>query len=212
MKKALIGLVFLLVIVPSMKGQDYAASVKASSLGIHLEAIRSFTPRFNARVGFAFLSYTANSVVKSDAYNADGNLDLKSITAMGDWFPFKNSWRLTAGVLVNPNKASLSLVPLKTYTTGNLVYTPEKLGRLNADLTFNKIAPYLGLGIGNPTAGGSGFGVTFDLGTFYQGAPKASMTATKLLGPSASQSGILQDNLSWFKFYPVMSVGLTYKF
>jgi uncharacterized protein (DUF2062 family) len=83
---------------------------------------------------------------------------------------------------------------------------------LNAELTFNKVAPYIGIGFDNPLAGAPGLGFTFDLGTFFQGGPKASMTATKLLTPSASQSGILEDDLKALKFYPVLSFGLYYKF
>jgi hypothetical protein len=106
----------------------------------------------------------------------------------------------------------MTLTPIKTYSDGNIQYTPDKLGILSADITFQKVAPYIGIGLGNVTGGDRGFGLTFDLGTFYQGGPKVSMSATKLLEPSASQSGQLEDNLKWFKFYPVLSIGLAYKF
>lgn len=196
----------------SLYAQDYAASLKVSTLGVNLEAIRSITPQFNARLGFAFLSYNANNVSSSSDYSMNGDLKFFSISALADWFPFENSFRLTGGIVVNLNKVSVTLTPVKTYTDGNVQYTPDKLGQLMADIDFNKVAPYLGIGFGNPTSGASGLGFTFDLGTFYQGGPKVTMSATKLLEPSASQGPILQDNLKWFKFYPVLSFGLTYKF
>jgi hypothetical protein len=195
-----------------LKAQDYAASIKISTLGASIEGYRSFSSQFNARLGVAVFSYTANNFKSSDSYSANADLKLLSITALADWFPFENNLRLTGGLVVNLNKANIVLTPVKTYTQGNIQYTPDKLGQLNADLTFNKVAPYLGIGLGNPTSGARGFGFTFDVGTFFQGGPKATMSATKLLGPSASQSGQLEDNLKWFKFYPVISVGLFYKF
>ena len=195
-----------------LKAQDYAASIKVSTLGISLEGVRSFGTQLNARLGFAFFSYTMNDIASSTDYTASGDLKLLSISALADWFPFESAFRLTGGLFVNLNKASMTLTPLKTYTDGNIKYTPDKLGILSADIDFNKVAPYLGIGFGNPTAGEPGLGFTFDLGTFYQGGPKAKLSATKLLEPSAKQGPILEENLSWFKFYPVLSLGLTYKF
>jgi hypothetical protein len=207
-------LLFLLPLLyfSELKAQDYAALLKISTLGVGIEGFRSFSPEFNVRLGIADFSYNANNVVSSSDYTASADLKLLSVSGLVDWFPFENNLRLTGGLVVNLNKTDISLTPKKTYTQGNIVYTPAKLGQLNADLTFNKVAPYLGIGLGNPTAGAPGLGFTFDVGTFYQDGPKVSMSATNLLEPSASQSGQLQSNLSWFKFYPVLSFGLYYKF
>ncbi len=213
MKTKLPLLLFVILLASvNLKAQDYAAALKVSTLGVSVEGVRSFGPQLNARLGFAFFSYSMNDLASSNDYTANGDLKLFSISALADWFPFESGFRLTGGILVNLNKASMTLTPLKTYNDGNIKYTPEKLGNLSADIDFNKVAPYIGIGFGNPTAGEPGLGFTFDLGTFYQGGPKATMSATKLLAPSATQGPILEDNLSWFKFYPVLSIGLTYKF
>ena len=209
-------LILLLIILTSttknLTAQDYAASIKISTLGINAEGIRSFGPELNARLGVAFFSYSINDLANSTDFSAAGDLKLLSISALADWFPFENSFRITGGLMINLNKASMTLTPKKTYSDGNTQYTPEKLGNLTAEIDFNKIAPYLGIGFGNPTSGASGVGFTFDIGAFYQGGPKANMTATKLLEPSSSQGPVLEENLKWFKFYPVISFGLTYKF
>lgn len=203
---------FLFSSITNLKAQDYAASLKVSTLGINVEGLRSFGSELNARIGFAFFSYNLNDFANSNDFSATGDLKLFSISALGDWFPFENSFRITGGLMINLNKASMTLTPKKTYSDGNTQYTPEKLGNLTAEIDFNKIAPYIGIGFGNPTSGASGLGFTFDIGTFYQGGPKVAMSATKLLEPSANQGPILEDNLKWFKFYPVISFGLTYKF
>lgn len=204
---------FLLFLsLSELRAQNYAASLQMGTLGINLEAIRSFGPEINARIGFSFYSQDINNLGSSSDYTTMSKLNLLSFFTFADWFPFNSSFRLTGGLIVNLNKGSMTLTPLKTYYDGNIAYTPEKLGNLTADIDFNKIAPYIGLGFGNPTAGKPGLGFSIDIGTFYQGSPKASMTANKLLEPSASQAYILQNNIKWFKFYPVLSFGLTYKF
>ncbi len=212
MSVILLTIVFaLFVAVPAM-AQDYAVSAKVGTMGANLEAIRSFSSSFNVRLGVADLSYNANNVASNDQLTMNGDLKLLSLTALADWFPFQGSFRLSGGLIVNLNKISMTMIPVKTYNSGNIIYTPDILGQINADVTFNKAAPYLGIGFGNPTAGSSGFGFTFDLGTYYQQSPLVSMSATNLLQPMESQSGQLQDNLKWFKFYPVLSFGIRYKF
>ncbi len=202
----------VILFCPRSKAQDYAASIKVSTLGVNVEAIRSFGSNLNVRLGAAYFSYTLNDFANSNDYSAGGDLNLLSFSTLADWFPFETGFRITGGLMINLNKASITLTPKKTYTDGNTQYTPEKLGNITAEIDFNKVAPYLGIGFGNPTSGSSGLGFTLDIGTFYQGGPKASMSASKLLEPSASQGPILEENLKWFKFYPVLSFGLTYKF
>ncbi len=147
----------LFAVVPAV-AQDYAVSAKVGTMGANIDLVRSFSSSFNARLGAAVLSYNANNVASNDQLTVNGDLKLLSLTALADWFPFEGSFRFSGGLIVNLNKISMTMVPVKTYNSGNIIYTPATLGQINADITFNKVAPYLGIGFGNPTAGSSGFG------------------------------------------------------
>lgn len=195
-----------------VKAQDYAASLKVGTQGVSLEGYRSLSPIFNVRLGAGLFSFNANNVKQTSDYRVDGDLNLLEVSALADWFPFENSLRVIGGLVVNLNKASVLLTPTVTKKSGNIEYTPERLGLVTADISFDKVAPYIGMGLGNPTSGASGVGFTFDIGTFYQGKPNASMSGTKLLTPMESQGPVLQDNIKWFQFYPVLSFGIYYKF
>jgi hypothetical protein len=133
---------------------------------------------------------------------------------LADYFPFGNSLRLTGGFLINLNKAEIALTPTDSYVVGGDEYTPEKLGVMTADIDFNKFAPYIGIGFGNPMAGDSGLKFSFDIGTIYQGAPNIDLSATGLIEPSAEadNEATLESNLEWFQWFPVVQFGLTYKF
>lgn len=206
----------MLLLSASLRAQDYAASVKLSTLGVHIEAYRSFGSSLNARLGYSFINYNYHGSEKAtEDYKIDANLKLASASILGDYFPFQStSLRLTAGMIVNLNKPVVTAIPTKVITIGGDVYNAANLGNIGIDLSFNKVAPYIGIGIGNPTAGDRGFGFVMDIGTYYQGAPKVAMSATGLLEPSASpeQEAVVEHNLNWFKFYPVLSLGLSYKF
>ncbi|MCF8242882.1 MAG: hypothetical protein K9J16_15995 [Melioribacteraceae bacterium] len=213
MKKML--LLILLLVFPSLLfSQNYAAAIKMSTIGISVEGYRSFGDQFNARLGASLFSYSYDSgIISGEDYKFVADLSLASISALADWFPFESSsFRLSGGLFINLNTIDVTATPTVTRQVGGDTYGPEELGDLYLDLRFNKVAPYLGFGFGNPTAGESGLGFTFDVGTFYQGAPAVDMRAYGLLEPSADQGPLIEENLNWFKWYPIFSLGLTYKF
>ena len=215
MKRKILLFFFLsFIFLSSSNAQDYATSIKVGTLGINLEAIRSIGQNFNVRVGAAYFTYTLDSGGGTEQYKYTANADLLSVSLLGDYFPFGQTFRITGGFLFNLNKGNIDLVPTKTTIIGGDEYTPDKLGNLKATVDFNIVAPYIGLGIGNPTSGDAGLGFTFDLGTAYQGQPHIKLNASGLLKPSAApdQEETLENNLSWFKWYPVLSFGIVYKF
>lgn len=215
-KQAVATLCTLLLLTGNLFAQDYAASVKLSTLGVNVEVYRSFGSSFNLRLGGSMFSYTYQSGVnQSEDYEMNAKLDLSSVALLGDWYPFAStSLHVTGGAIVNLNKPVVTAIPTISKTIGGDVYNKDNLGTIGIDLSFNKVAPYFGIGIGNPTAGDKGLGFVMDIGAYYQGPPKVSMTATGLLAPSASpeQEAIVAKNLDWFKFYPVVSLGISYKF
>jgi hypothetical protein len=215
MKRKILPFLFLtFIFLSSSNAQDYAASVKVSTLGVNFEVIRSFGENFNARMGAAYFSYSINSGGGIEEYKYTASANLLSASLLADYFPFGQTFRISVGFLYNLNKGDIDLIPAKTTVIGGDEYTPDKLGNLKAEVDFNKIAPYIGIGLGNPTHGESGLGFTFDLGAAYQGAAKINLTAEGLLAPSAApdQEEKLESNLSWFKWYPVLSFGIVYKF
>ncbi|MFO7445222.1 MAG: hypothetical protein R6W90_02600 [Ignavibacteriaceae bacterium] len=210
----LLFLSLCIIFISSSRAQEYAVSVKASTLGINGEIIRSFGSNINLRIGAAAFSYSLDGGGGTEQYKYTADAKLLSASLLADYFPFGQVFRLTGGVFFNFNKANIDLVPTKTTTLGGDEYTPEKLGSLQASLDFKKVAPYIGIGFGNPTSGNAGLGFTFDIGTVYQGPANVDLTANGLLEPSAApdQEELLESNLGWFKWYPVVSLGLIYKF
>lgn len=213
-KFTILTLFIVLFLSSHLYSQDYAAALKLSTRGVTLEGMRSFGENFNTRLGISFFSLSQDGGGGAEDYTYTADAKLTSVSLLADYFPFGQTFRLSGGLMLNFNKFDINLVPTDSYTIGGDVYTPEKLGSLAANVNFSKVAPYIGIGLGNPLGGDSGLKFTFDMGTFYQGAPGVDLSAEGLIEPSASpdQEETLENNLDWFKWYPVLSIGLSYKF
>ena len=200
---------FIMLSPANIKAQNYAISLKTGTLGIGLEGMRFFGSGYAARIGFAYFSYSPPDL-DGDEYTSAADLKFSSVSTLADWFPFEGAFHFTGGVIFNFNEAEVILIPSKSYNIGGRIYTPEMLGNLSANVGFYKFAPYLGFGLRNGNVKGLGF--TCDIGAFYHGPPSIDLTASRLLEPSTEQAPIIEDNIKWFSFYPVITLGLIYTF
>lgn len=202
---------FVLALVPTeTQAQGVAASVRAGTQGIGVDLATRLMPRLNARVGVNYFTYAMDGVEDIDdtevAYDADATLLF--VSAVVDYHPFANSFRLSGGVHYNGLEGNSTLEPQENIEAGNNSYTPEQVGTLGLEVGFaSKISPYVGIGFGNAISRRVGF--LFDVGMLYAGAPEVNITATGMLSPTAGESSKVEDNLSWAKWYPVVSLGVS---
>lgn len=220
MKKTAIHLAiaaFALSAAPAFaSGLDVGLS--AGTLGYGPQVGMTIVPnKFDARLNFGYLSYSYNTTSNNVYYN--GHLKLNNVGLLGDWHPFAGSFRVTAGAFYNDNKFDLAGQPSAggTYTFNGTTYTAAQAGTVNANVSFNSIAPYIGFGWGD---GGSGPGLHFtsDFGVMYQGSPSATITATGAAADPALAKDVsaaqaqLQSDLNSFQWYPVVQLGAVYRF
>jgi len=199
---------------------NLGAEIGISTLGLGIEGSYAFNDTFSASLGLNHYKYSTSDVSSDIDYDID--LKLQSIALLGNYFPFHGVFRISAGIFSNDNKISMDAKPAGSYDIGNSQYSAADIGTLTAKVSFNKIAPYLGIGWGKRES--KGFGMTGDIGVLFQGSPKLEMTAT---GPITDPSNPLhsqftadlererqsaQDDLSDFKMYPVLGIGLSYRF
>ncbi len=202
---------------------DVAMNLKIGSLGLGAELDLGLTDSLGARIGLNSFTYKYNA--NSSTVNYDFKLQLQTISALADWYPFQGSFRTSAGLMYNNNKVSLNGLPTGgTYDINGNTYSAAEVGSLQGSLSFNKVAPYIGIGWGNPAEKNKGWGMTSDIGVLFQGNPKTSLVATcgtaapagsaactQLQSDTAAENTKLQSDLSNFKWWPVVSVGISYQ-
>ncbi|MCY4547049.1 MAG: hypothetical protein OXC28_01665 [Defluviicoccus sp.] len=229
-------LLFAATIPPApARAQDGAtfASAHAGSLGAGLAAGYDISPSFTARAAVNYFSFGTDGSSAGNDYSVD--LQLLSLGVLGDWHPFENGFRVTAGGLFNGNKMTLAS-SAEDIDLGDRTYS----GEMEAELGFNAVVPYIGIGWTSGRAGGSGLAFFADAGVILQGAPRISASgrvvestgnacsfglseggrATVAAGCGLQDLGAdlesehadLEDQLSAFNLYPVVMLGVTYRF
>ncbi len=170
----------------------------------------------NLRAGYNFGELSPSITQAGIKYKADFNFE--SVPILLDLHPFHGGFRITGGVYFNKNDMDLSsTVDASTVGLGLGVGTAT----LNANVSWSKeFAPYLGIGWGNAADDNTldlpiAVGFSLDIGAFYQGSPDVFLTDSSGLVPAADlaiEAAQLEDDLSGFKFYPVITVGIHIRF
>lgn len=187
-----------------------------STLGGGLEIGTALTENYSARVGFNKFSFSYNDTSGGQTFN--GNLNWSSISALVDWRPWGGVTHVTAGVIFNNNKidANSMVVNGDTYTANGITYTCASGCGVGFSMGFNKVAPYLGIGwSGQPKK--QGFSFSTDVGVLFQGSPQATVSTIGNWGGQEAQltadaQNQINSDLSSFKYYPVLSIGVGYTF
>lgn len=219
MKTQSVALAAALLCVHSVAFADMSTGVRMGTQGLGIDVTTPIVDHvLNVRFNGNYLSYNRN--YSSSNTNYDGTLKLQTLGALADYHPFNGGFRLSGGLYYNGNRFNLNATPNgnSTYTVNGNTYTSSQVGSLNGQIEWNKAAPYLGLGWGNPVGKNSGLTFMTDLGVMYQGAAKVRLQATGAFSDPALANDVEQarqqaeNDASKYRWYPVLSLGLAYKF
>jgi hypothetical protein len=215
------ALVLLALVAAPVHAQHVAASAHAGTRGFGGRLHVRLADRVNVRAGALVLpvSYSGNQDLSGVDFSYRIDLDLLSAGAFVDWFPLGGGFRLSAGAAYNTNTGSGELVPQEGLEIAGRLYTARELGdgRIRVEQA-SPVAPYVGVGFGNPMARRVSFLV--DVGAMYAGSPRVDVTTsgalepTSLPGPNGEPSAgeQIEQNLSVYRFYPVVTLGLGVRF
>ena len=216
--RALVPLAWAVVGLPAAATAQVALAARASTLGIGGEL--SFRAGRNVafRFGGNYLTFTTDQDVEGVNYQLTPHFE--NGTAILDLHPFGGSFHLSGGVLLNYNEGEMVATLTQDIQIGNQTYTPQQVGSLTGTVSFNRTAPYLGLGF----AGRSRVAFLLDLGVGITGKPRVDLVGeTNLTGTAKDQfdANVAQeqteiqaeiDKHKILRFHPVVSLGLKLSF
>lgn len=192
----------------------FGVAAHASTLGLGGDLAVSFGNRLGARARMSFQPYSPSATWDNQV---DVTVDMESPTfaALVDFFPTGGGLRATGGLVRFNDGFEIDAVLSEAVEFNGTTYEPSDIGRVFGSVSGKNTAPYLGIGWGN-AALGSPVGITVDLGVAFYGSPAVNLDAE---GPFAddptfranleTERGELEADLEGYKYYPLLSVGVT---
>lgn len=206
---------------PLLAHAEFGVYAKGGTFGFGGGIGYGITDTLTARLGYTALDYDAD--IETDDVDYEAEAKIGGAELLVDWHPFNGSFRLTAGMISNRNKIDVEAKLNQTVYIDNEPYNPGDLGNLDGRVDFKSTAPYFGIGWGNVAGKEGNFHFVADIGVVFQGSPDVELTGT--CGPALSASDCaaaqddiraeedeLNDEVSDYKHWPVISFGVGYRF
>lgn len=210
--------------------------VKIGAGGIGFDVATPLARKFNLRGTGYFFRY--NATVTDNYVTYGGDIQLASGGLSLDWFPFGGAFHVTGGFLAyNGNRLTGrgSINPDKSFTLNGTTYYSSATDPVHASASLvlgSKAAPSFSVGWGNivPRKANKHFSIPVELGFAYVGYPHVDLGFTgstcdqfgetcQTVGNNptfqqdlTAQRAKYRDDLSAFRFYPIISIGFGYKF
>lgn len=208
--------------------------VHVSSLGPGAEVAFRFAKNMDIRGGFNYFNYSDSFNSKGVTYS--GSIKFESGEAHFDYFLWR-SLHVSPGVLFSNGTlfgGSVGVPGGQSFTINGDSYTSDSSNPLTGTgaLKFNKVAPSVLVGIGSlvPT-GRHHFSIKFEVGGAFQGSPtvglnftgsvctegedgpvcQSAATDTQFQADVAAQEHKYNNDISFLKFYPVISLGIGFR-
>jgi hypothetical protein len=186
--------------------------------GVGLQVSAPLWPKYlNITSGFSTLGVGHN--VSVDSMNYRGKLNLGGVPVYLSVFPFAGNFHLDGGLFINNNRFSATgnAAVDGSYTINGHVYSAAQIGTLNGSTHFNQVAPYAGIGWGDPFLGGK-LTFTANAGVIFEGGSNIRLSAPNAAGIPGAEADIaaeqrqLNHDVSFLTVWPVVNLGLVYRF
>lgn len=198
---------------------DASVAFRLATSGFGGEMAKLLTGHVAVRVGGSYYSWSTTKSQSDISY--DASLKLHTFTALLDLFPARRgSFHVTTGLVTNPLTINATGIPAASdsFKISGREYSASAVGTLTAQGKFHGASPYLGFGFGTPANDHKALKLLFDLGAAL-GKPSITLNATgadsipQLAADILAQQTKTQHDVRKFlKVYPVLSLGLGYRF
>jgi hypothetical protein len=210
-----------------------AVGVKIGIAGIGFDVATPLVrQRLNLRGGASFFSYTPSTITTSDNYNVNGNLKLQNAAIMADFFPFGGWFRLSGGMTIYNNTgltATLTVPTGQKVTLGGTPYYSSLASPLAGTGAFKfggNTAGRVSLGTGNMLPATGHWRFESELGVQFISQPTVNLAFTGMGCTNsdgvtgctpipttnvAAEQAKLQNDLNGLRYFPIFSIGLSYK-
>lgn len=197
----------------SVAAQGISATARFGTLGLGVDGSLGLGPRLAVRAGVGFQPWEPTREIE----DIDFELNLPSPAWMAALDLYvAGPLRVSGGLVAFGSDIEVTGRLTGNVEIGNDTYSPQEVGTLTGVFDTRDVAPWAGVGLGKR---GLGLGFSMDLGVVFAGEPAVSLSADgPLAGQPSFQANLareeqnIQEDASLVKWYPVLSLGLTFGF
>jgi hypothetical protein len=195
-----------------------AIGVNAGTTGGGVQIEARFGPIFVLRGGVETLGYDFDA--SYDDIDYGGRFDFDTVSGFVDLHPLANAFTISGGAYIGPRSIGLKATPSSPVTLGGQTFTPGQVGTLTGEIKLKDVAPYLGLGFDNTFTGSGRWGVRATAGVAWSDQPEVSLDSsggTLSNDPAfrarlAQEAESIQSDAEHYGLFPVVQIGLNYRF
>lgn len=199
----------------------FAVGGQVGTTGVGLEAKFKLNDRFGVRGTLDTLQWEHE--IDTDDIRYDGDLDFNTAGLFLDFHPTGGPFFISAGSYFGERKVDVKGTsrggPVEI---GGQVFTAEQTGTLTGDVDFGDTAPFVGLGWDGAFNSDRRLGFKALVGAAFGDDPQANLARTggvplppalqaRLDAALAEQEREIEDEVD-FSVYPVVQLGLSYRF
>jgi hypothetical protein len=202
---------------------ESGVGMRAGSMGFGADFNIGLAKRVNARLGYNFFNYGTS--LDDTGVHYDTTIKISSLSGLLDWHVADNGFRFTAGMVSSgPRVKALGTPSAGNYSIGDGVYAASQIGSIEGELKAGKsLAPYVGVGYGRIAGNKRHLTFLADVGAIHTGTVDVSLSATcgaslpaalctQLQNDVQAEIGEIRNNAGSASWYPVISLGMGYRF
>jgi hypothetical protein len=190
------------------------------TMGVGAEVGFMASPHFTLRGGFDYFRYDGEANSATLTYK--GHFHVATGGLFGDWHPWANGWLLSAGAFIGAREAGGGPELHAVNTIGGQTFTLDEARGINAKIKLDEFAPTLAVGYNNTFQHEHwGFkalaGVVFSEKPTVElsrlnGPPLDPATSQRLQAALLAEQDKIADRLHILQTYPLVQIGVAYRF
>ena len=199
-------------------GQGFAIGAHVGTTGVGGDLQAGLGPHFALRGTVDGLVFSHDATYGSIPYKGRW----RGVTggAFADLHPFANAFMITGGVYAGTRKATITSKPAGPITIAGHSFTSDQVGQLDGEIRLSSVEPFAGVGFNNTFRTKGRWSVIGVAGVAFSGAPKVTLASSGgafSSNPAVQQAvaveqAIIAHDVRHYRYYPVATIGVAYRF
>ena len=196
-----------------------AVELNVGTQGLGLEFKTPLFSRLSLRAGgnFLFLQTQREDTFGEEKANMKMDASFQQVHAIADFQPFANAKSVMRKFILSAGAAyyfkaegNANFQPTESYNYGQITFGPDEIGEVDAQVKWNRVAPYAGLGFTNLNLIKK-LKLNAGLGMYYFQAPDVKFTGTKMVaGNNEENEATVERNMKDYRYLPALTLGFSY--